>query len=225
VPDDLVRDRQVRLRYALRDTLIMLVPMLLVLATLIIWPEIALILPKLIGRNFSVAPDILRDPVQQRAPRRRIIGASMAQETVPMQPMPLSPKFGAEITGVDVASLSQTAFEDLERAFFDAQVLVLRDQKLTPTDYVAFAKRLGPPEPHVIDQFHHPADANILILSNRTRDGQPAGLADAGTYFHTDLLVPAGPARATMLYSIEVRGRRQHAVRQPVRRTTDYRRR
>jgi TRAP-type uncharacterized transport system fused permease subunit len=43
---------KVRLRYALKDTLIMLVPMLLVLAMLIVWPEIALILPRWIRPDF-----------------------------------------------------------------------------------------------------------------------------------------------------------------------------
>src|SRR5436190_12212146 len=38
----------VRLRYALKDTMIMLVPMLLVLAALIIWPSVSLFLPRLI---------------------------------------------------------------------------------------------------------------------------------------------------------------------------------
>ena len=38
----------VRLRYALKDTAIMLVPMLLVLAALIIWPSVSLFLPRLI---------------------------------------------------------------------------------------------------------------------------------------------------------------------------------
>ena len=40
---------KVRLRFALKDTLIMLVPMLLVLVALIIFPEVALFLPKLIS--------------------------------------------------------------------------------------------------------------------------------------------------------------------------------
>src|SRR5215212_6957631 len=40
---------KVRLRYALKDTLIMLMPMLIVLAALIIWPELILILPRLIS--------------------------------------------------------------------------------------------------------------------------------------------------------------------------------
>src|SRR6478735_5610545 len=38
----------VRLRYALKDTAIMLVPMLIVLAALIVWPEVSLFLPRLI---------------------------------------------------------------------------------------------------------------------------------------------------------------------------------
>ncbi len=43
---------KVRLRYALKDTMIMLVPMLLVLAAIIVWPEIPLLLPRLISPEF-----------------------------------------------------------------------------------------------------------------------------------------------------------------------------
>ena len=43
---------KVRLSYALKDTLIMLVPMLAVLAAMIIWPEIPLFLPRLIRPEF-----------------------------------------------------------------------------------------------------------------------------------------------------------------------------
>src|SRR4051812_12323244 len=43
---------KVRLRYALKDTLIMLAPMLIVLASLIVWPELILILPRLISPEF-----------------------------------------------------------------------------------------------------------------------------------------------------------------------------
>jgi TRAP-type C4-dicarboxylate transport system permease large subunit len=38
---------KVPIRFALRDTTIMLVPMLLMLAAMIIWPEIPLLLPRL----------------------------------------------------------------------------------------------------------------------------------------------------------------------------------
>ena len=118
---------------------------------------------------------------------------------------PLSPGFGFEARDVDLSQpASDEAFAEIEDAFFRAQVLVFRNQTLTPSRFLGFARRFGPPEPHVIDQFHHPADPNILILSNRVENGKAIGLADAGTYFHTDYSYLDIPARATTLYSIEV---------------------
>ncbi len=110
-----------------------------------------------------------------------------------------------EASGVDLArTLSDGVFGEIEKAFFAGQVLVFRGQKLTASQFLDFARRFGPPEPHVVDQFHHPEYADILILSNVMRDGRPTGLADAGTYFHTDYSYLATPARATLLYSIQV---------------------
>jgi taurine dioxygenase len=122
-----------------------------------------------------------------------------------LQTKPLSPGFGLETSAIDSSRpLTDAELAELEQTFFRAQVLVLRNQSPTPAQYVAFARRFGPPEPHVIDQFHHPDDPNILILTNRKKDGQPLGLADAGTYFQTDYSYLQVPARATMLYSVEV---------------------
>jgi taurine dioxygenase len=115
---------------------------------------------------------------------------------------PLSSGFGAETADVDLRKpLVDAAWRELERAFYDHQVLAIRAQDITPAQFVAFAKRIGPPQPHVIDQFHHPEDPNILILSNVKKDGKPTGLQDAGSYFHTDYSYLAVPARATTLYS------------------------
>jgi taurine dioxygenase len=118
---------------------------------------------------------------------------------------PLWPGLGLEAADVDLSQpLDDAAAVQLQRAFFAGQVLALRGQSLTAAQFVAFARRFGTPEPHVIDQFHHPAEPDILILSNRRKDGLPVGLADAGTYFHTDYSYLQVPARATTLHSIEV---------------------
>ena len=115
---------------------------------------------------------------------------------------PLSPLFGAETSDVDLSrALSDAAFKEIEQAFYAHQVLALRAQDITAQQFLAFAQRLGPPQPHVIDQFHHPVDPNILILSNVKKDGKPTGLQDAGSYFHTDYSYLQVPARATTLYS------------------------
>ncbi len=110
--------------------------------------------------------------------------------------------FGIETSDVDLSQpLSDEVFREIEQAFYAHQVLALRGQQITAAQFLAFARRLGPPQPHVIDQFHHPDDPNILILSNVRKGGQPTGLQDAGSYFHTDYSYLQVPARATTLYS------------------------
>jgi taurine dioxygenase len=112
------------------------------------------------------------------------------------------PGFGVEAGGVDLSEpLADADFRALERAFYANHLLALRAQDISAQQFAAFARRIGPPQPHVIDQFHHPDDPNILILSNVKRDGRPTGLQDAGSYFHTDYSYLAVPARATILYS------------------------
>jgi taurine dioxygenase len=115
-----------------------------------------------------------------------------------MEVRPLAAGFGAEADRIPVD------FRETWDAFFASQVLVFRGQKFTPEGFLKFARQFGNPEPHVIDQFHHPEHADILILSNVQKDGRPIGLADAGTYFHTDYSYLDVPARATLLYSIQV---------------------
>jgi taurine dioxygenase len=95
-------------------------------------------------------------------------------------------------------------FRDIWEAFFASQVLVFRGLDLSAEKYLQFARQFGRPEPHVIDQFHFPGQPDILILSNVRKDGKPIGLADAGTYFHTDYSYLDVPARCTMLYSRQV---------------------
>lgn len=106
--------------------------------------------------------------------------------------------FGVEADRIDAP------FRDIWEAFFAGQVLVFRSVDLTPPEYISFAKKFGKPEPHVIDQFHFPGHPDILILSNVQKDGKPIGLADAGTYFHTDYSYLDMPARCTMLHSRQV---------------------
>jgi|SRR5882724_1656719 len=102
------------------------------------------------------------------------------------------------------ADTTRGSFKKIWEAFFRGQVLVFRGQELGASEFLTFGRQFGRAEPHVIDQFHHPEHADILILSNVQKNGQPIGLADAGTYFHTDYSYLDVPARATLLYSIQV---------------------
>jgi taurine dioxygenase len=112
---------------------------------------------------------------------------------------------GADLDGFDLSQpLSDATFNEVRDALHRYHVLAIRGQKLRPESLIGFSKRFGPPEPHVLDQFHHPEYPDILMLSNVVRDGKPVGLADGGTYWHSDYSYLDVPARATVLYSIAV---------------------
>lgn len=112
---------------------------------------------------------------------------------------------GAEVEGIDLAQpLSDAEFDEVRDALHHHHVLAIRRQDFKPETFLDFAKRFGPPEPHVLDQYHYAAHPDILVLSNVVRDGKPTGLADGGTYWHSDYSYLEIPARATLLYSIEV---------------------
>jgi len=112
---------------------------------------------------------------------------------------------GAEVSGVDLSRpLSDRIFGEVRDALHRHHVLVFRGQSLEPENFLEFASRFGRPEPHLLDQFHHPEYTDILVLSNVKKDGKPIGLADGGTYWHSDYSYLQIPARATLLHSIQV---------------------
>jgi taurine dioxygenase len=112
---------------------------------------------------------------------------------------------GADVRGVDLSRpLAEATFAEIREALHRHHVLAFRGQRLEPLSFLEFARGFGQPEPHLLDQFHHPQYPDILVLSNVVRDGKPVGLADGGTYWHSDYSYLEIPARATLLYSVEV---------------------
>ena len=106
--------------------------------------------------------------------------------------------FGCEIENLDLRFLDDSYFDTIEMALHEHLVVILSGQSIGPKSFLGLAERFGRPEPHVIDQFHHPVNPNILVLSNRTKEnGEPEGLADGGAYFHTDYSYLPVPARCT----------------------------
>ncbi len=96
------------------------------------------------------------------------------------------------------------------------QVLVLRGQTLTPAQFVAFARRLGPPQPHVIDQFHHPGGPEHPDPVQRQEGRQADRTAGCRIVFPHRLFVPAGAgARDHALFDRRAEAGRRYAVRQP----------
>ena len=119
---------------------------------------------------------------------------------------PMEDGFGAEIDGIDLSR--PVGGEDRDAvygAFLEHHLIVIRGQTLSAEQLAAAARILGDElEPHLFEHFHHPDTPLIMVLSNRVEDGKPKGMADAGSFWHTDVSYRPNPAKATMLYAIEV---------------------
>jgi taurine dioxygenase len=112
---------------------------------------------------------------------------------------------GAEVLGLDLSQpLSDEDFARLHRAHLDHHVLVFRDQHITPGQQVAFSRRFGPLQIHVLRQFQLPSNPEVLVVSNIRENGRPIGLGDAGHFWHSDLSYKDTPSLGSMLHAQEL---------------------
>ncbi|MEX2451521.1 MAG: TauD/TfdA family dioxygenase [Rhodospirillales bacterium] len=112
---------------------------------------------------------------------------------------------GAIATGVDLSTpLDEATFATLEDTFNERSVLCIRDQKISPQQFIDFAVRFGAVEENFLKHYSHPDHSPILLVSNIQKDGKDIGHADAGRVWHTDMSFTARPPRATLLYALEV---------------------
>ena len=111
---------------------------------------------------------------------------------------PLHPALGVEVAGVDLSRPADgETRQALQRALADHLVLVLRDQTLTPDQYLAAASLFGPPMEQHYSQ-HNMADFPLIGLIWHRNGQRPAEL------WHTDHTNRERPPAATILYGVEV---------------------
>ena len=111
---------------------------------------------------------------------------------------------GAECRGVNLAEIGHDDFTALSKLFDERSVLCIRDQNLSESAYIKFAKRFGAVEQLYMSDYAHPEYPEILIVSNIKKGGKDIGHADAGRVWHTDMSFMEKPPRATMLHAREL---------------------
>jgi len=106
---------------------------------------------------------------------------------------------GAEVVGVDLSQpLSDDVLAEIRAALLDNQVIVFRNQTLTPEQQLAFARRWGEIHLHPFMQ-GMPDYPEILEVIKTPEDKK-----NFGGSWHTDQMFSPQPALGTMLYALEV---------------------
>lgn len=121
---------------------------------------------------------------------------------------PVSNALGIEASGVSVTKLDDNDFAQLRKAWLEHSVLLLRGQRLTDPELVAFSQRFG-------ELDIAPANENgtksivgcpqILVISNVVENGVEIGSLGSGqAEWHTDMNYLPVPPDASALYALEV---------------------
>jgi taurine dioxygenase len=121
--------------------------------------------------------------------------------------LPLSHAIGAEITGLDLnAPLNCGTIADIRAAWLDHNVLLFRDQHLTPENHIAFSREFGTLDDHRSRPDEQlPGYPEIFMVTNLPRDdGRPSRTRNTGRQWHTDFSYTKRPAMGSLLHCREI---------------------
>ncbi|MDH3242584.1 MAG: TauD/TfdA family dioxygenase [Alphaproteobacteria bacterium] len=112
---------------------------------------------------------------------------------------------GVEILNVDLARpLSDDLFDAVMEVWHQGRVIVFRGQKLEPDDQLRFGRRVGELSVIHTEEFAG-EDPAIMYISNVKEDGEFVHALPVGEMmFHIDQCYTPRPAKATILYAMEI---------------------
>lgn len=110
---------------------------------------------------------------------------------------------GAEVRGINLAGdIDPDARAELNRAFANHHVLVIRDQDLTPEGFKQAAQVFGELQPHDKKDVHVPGHPDVYYVSNdHIVNGKRI---IPGETFHTDHSNHPAPPKATTLFAVSL---------------------
>lgn len=127
-----------------------------------------------------------------------------------MNIIPMTPGFVADITEVDIKTISDEQFNEIYNAWLVHGVLRLRDQQLNENELQTFSARFGPLEEMPLGRIPESERAKIknryvTQLSNILVDGNPiGGLGNAEASWHSDMTYVDNPPPASILLGLEI---------------------
>ena len=113
--------------------------------------------------------------------------------------IPVASALGAEITGIDLAAaLNDGAAGAVRAAFLEHKVIFIRDQNLSPQQFLHFSRLFGEPDiyPFIAGLPELPQVTAIIKTENDT--------VNFGGSWHSDTSYMELPARCTLLHALQV---------------------
>jgi len=126
---------------------------------------------------------------------------------MPLDIRPLSHAIGAEIIGLNLdGPLSSKTIAELRVAWLDHNVLLLRNQNLSPESHISFSREFGTLDDHRSRPDEQlPGYPEIFLVTNHPRkDGRRSRTRNTGRQWHTDFSYTQRPAMGSLLHCHEI---------------------
>jgi len=116
---------------------------------------------------------------------------------------------GAIVRGIDLSRpLAADEVRTLEHVWRERLVVVLREQRLSDPQLIAFSRQFGeldPPGPNPYGEPFIREHPELNVISNVVENGKPIGnLGDGEAVWHADMTYVEVPPKAAVLYALEV---------------------
>ena len=123
-----------------------------------------------------------------------------------MRVTPLAPSMGAEITGIDLTKhfyrsanrIDNAVMADIKAVWLERQLIVIRQQSITPEQQLRFSESLGEPD---IYPFLQGLDGFPMITEVLKKETETVNF---GGVWHSDTTYQSCPPMATVLYAKEL---------------------
>jgi taurine dioxygenase len=118
---------------------------------------------------------------------------------------PINEVLGYRVLDFDMAApLDDDTFGRIRAALAERTLLLFPDQgHIGPADQIAFSRRFGPLEEHVLAQFLLPGHPEIFVVSNIVENGRHIGAYGGAQDFHSDLAYMQEPSLGSVFRCIE----------------------
>ncbi|MEV0902717.1 TauD/TfdA family dioxygenase [Actinoplanes sp. NPDC049802] len=110
-------------------------------------------------------------------------------------------KFGVIVEDFDAEKASEADVAELKKAIYTEKIAVLKNQDLSPQEFLALGRRLGRPAEYYEPVYHHPEVKEVFVSSNvKETDGSQIGVPKTGKFWHSDYQFMERPFDITLIY-------------------------
>ncbi|MDZ7915055.1 MAG: TauD/TfdA family dioxygenase [Rhodococcus sp. (in: high G+C Gram-positive bacteria)] len=107
---------------------------------------------------------------------------------------------GIQVHGFDPKTASDADYATLRDHVYRDKIVLLKEQALSPPDFIALGREFGTPSVYYEPMYHHPEHDEIFVSSNVPAEGKPVGVPKTGKFWHSDYQFMPDPYAITLIY-------------------------